>query len=103
MLHAIRARNGGQAETRASQIVDLADETLAEANPVAKARPQVGATKRVACKLLPRKSGDRVVNKVTGSDGGPIRIEQSLGALSDLSDEELAFLEGIVRRSSRSA
>jgi hypothetical protein len=45
-------------------------------------------------KILP----DLTAAAVTGADGGPVRIERSLSELGDLSDEELAFLEGIVRR-----
>ena len=35
---------------------------------------------------------------MTGPGSGPLQVERSLSALGDLSDAELAFLEGIVAR-----
>ena len=92
-----RAREA-QADCWASEIVDLADETLADANHVAKARLQIDARKWVACKLLPRKYGDRVSAELTGANGGPIKTQQQFPELKDMSDEDLFTLREILTR-----
>jgi hypothetical protein len=52
-----------------------------------------------AAELLMRKIlPDLTAAEVTGPGGRPLQVERSLSALGDLSDAELAFLEGIVRR-----
>jgi hypothetical protein len=91
-------RAQAQADCWASEIVDLADETLADANHVAKARLQIDARKWVACKLLPRKYGDRVSAEVTGANGGAIKTEKSFPELKDMSDEDLWTLREILMR-----
>ena len=94
-----RAREA-QADCWASEIVDLADETLADANHVAKARLQIDARKWVACKLLPRKYGERVSAELTGANGGPIKTEprEQFPELKELSDEDLLTLREILLR-----
>ena len=66
--------------------------------PCAYAYPSLEQRLRAAELLMKKILPDLTAAEVTGADGGPVRIERSLSALGDLSDEELAFLEGIVRR-----
>jgi hypothetical protein len=67
------------------------------------AYPSLEQRLRAAELLMKKILPDLTAAEVTGADGGPVRIERSLSALGDLSDEELAFLEGIVRRRARDA
>jgi hypothetical protein len=98
-----RAREA-QADCWASEIVDLADETLADANHVAKARLQIDARKWVASKLMPRKYGDRVSAELTGANGGPIiKTEQQFPELKDMSYEDLFTLREILTRRAAAA
>jgi len=92
-----RAREA-QADCWASEIVDLADETLADANHVAKARLQIDARKWVACKLLPRKYGERVSAELTGTNGGSIKTEHDYAELKNLSDEDMRTMREILLR-----
>ena len=94
-----RAREA-QADCWASEIVDLADETLADANHVAKARLQIDTRKWVACKLLPRKYGERVSAELTGANGGPIKTGHrgQFPELKKMSDEDLLTLRDILLR-----
>jgi hypothetical protein len=92
-----RAREA-QADCWASEIVDLADETLADANHVAKARLQIDARKWVASKLLPRKYSERVSAELTGANGAPIKTERQFPELKKMSDEDLLALREILLR-----
>ena len=65
---------------------------------MANARSQIDARKWVACKLLPRKYGDRVSAAVSGADGGAIKTEQSFAELKDMSDEDLWTMREILMR-----
>ena len=65
---------------------------------MANARSQIDARKWVACKLLPRKYGDRVSAELTGANGGPIKTEQQFPELKDMSDEDLFALREILKR-----
>jgi len=82
----------------ADQIVDLAREVPADAAHVAKARLEIDSIKWVACKLLPRKYGERVSAELTGANGGPIKTEQQFPELKDMSDEDLFTLREILMR-----
>lgn len=76
-----------QAERMADEIVSIADETEVtsvvtpegvvdfrlDATAVARNRLRVDARKWVASKLLPKKYGDKVMQELTGADGGPIQ------------------------------
>lgn len=75
-----------QAEKYADEIVSIADEAEVtsvvtpdgevdfklDATAVARNRLRVDARKWVASKLLPKKYGDKVMQELTGADGGPI-------------------------------
>ena len=62
------------------------------------AYPSLEQRLRAAELLMKKILPDLTAAEVTGPGGGPLQVERSLSALGDLSDEELAFLEGIVRR-----
>ena len=99
-----RAREA-QAEARADEIVDIADDgsgdfttdkdgkEIVSHENVQRSRLRVDARKWVAAKLLPKKYGDRLQH--TGEGGGPIRVRPDL---SKLTDEELDVLERILGR-----
>ena len=62
------------------------------------AYPSLEQRLRAAELLMKKILPDLTAAEVTGPGGGPLQVERSLSALGDLSDAELAFLEGIVRR-----
>jgi hypothetical protein len=62
------------------------------------AYPSLEQRLRAAELLMKKILPDLTTAEVTGPGGGPLQVERSLSALGDLSDAELAFLEGIVRR-----
>lgn len=80
-----------QAEVMADEMNDIADDgtndwmerelrdgTTVEVpnhEHINRSRLRVDTRKWIAARLLPKKYGDRVVNEVTGKDGGPIRFE----------------------------
>jgi hypothetical protein len=78
--------------------MDLAREVPADAAHVAKARLEIDSIKWVACKLLPRKYGERVSAELTGARGGPIKTEQSFAEFRDFSTEDLFALREILTR-----
>ena len=61
----------------ADEILDIADETEAEAAATGKARLQIDSRKWLLSKLAPKKYGDKVTQEHTGADGGAIltRVE----------------------------
>ena len=62
-----------QGDTFFDQIIDLSDSMTPEnANAV---RVQIWAKQWLAAKLRPKIYGDKVVNEVTGADGGSIKVE----------------------------
>jgi hypothetical protein len=65
---------------------------------VQRSRLRIDTRKWLLAKLQPKKYGDVQQTQLTGPGGGPLQVERSLSSLGDLSDQELAFLEGIVRR-----
>jgi hypothetical protein len=67
---------------------------------VAKARLQIDTRKWVACKLLPRRYGERVSAEMTGANGGPIKTEHrdQFPELKKMSDEDLLALREILLR-----
>lgn len=75
------------AETWADEIVDIADNStndwMANNDPenpgykvngesIQRSRLRVDTRKWLVSKLIPKKYGDRVINELTGADGGPI-------------------------------
>lgn len=73
-----RARED-QADSHADEIVDISDN---EADPN-KARIRIDARKWVACKLKPKKYGERVATELTGKDGGAIET-RDVTSMSDI-------------------
>ncbi len=94
-----------QAEVRADEIVDIADDDtndftadkdgklVANNEHIQRSRLRVDARKWIAVKLLPKRYGDKMQH--TGDGGGPIRVRPDL---SKLTDEELNALERILGR-----
>ena len=99
-----RAREA-QAEVRADEIVDIADDVLSDFTKdkdgkvtvnhdhIQRSRLRVDARKWIAAKLLPKRYGDKMQH--TGDGGGPIRVRPDL---SKFTDEELNALERILGR-----
>ncbi len=99
-----RAREA-QAEVRADEIVDIADDdtndcttdkegkAVVDHEHIQRSRLRVDARKWIAAKLLPKRYGDKLQH--TGEGGGPIRVRPDL---SKLTDEELDVLERILGR-----
>ncbi len=99
-----RAREA-QAEVRADEIVDIADDDtndftadkegklVANSEHIQRSRLRVDARKWIAAKLLPKRYGDKIQH--TGDGGGPIRVRPDL---SKLTGEELNALERILGR-----
>ena len=99
-----RAREA-QAEIRADEIVDIADDDsndftadkdgkpVANSEHIQRSRLRVDARKWIAAKLLPKRYGDKIQH--TGDGGGPIRVRPDL---SKLTGEELDVLERILGR-----
>jgi hypothetical protein len=87
-----------QAELMADEIISIADgnDDVRGNVDVQRDRLRVDARKWVAAKLLPKKYGERVVQEITGKDGGPI---QTIDA-SRLSTAALAELMAARERSS---
>ncbi len=94
-----------QAEGRADEIVDIADDVLSDFTTdkdgkvtvnhdhIQRSRLRVDARKWIAAKLLPKRYGDKMQH--TGDGGGPIRVRPDL---SKFTDEELNALERILGR-----
>ena len=59
-----------QADTYADEIAAIADD---ESIPADSRRIRIDARKWVACKLKPKKYGDKVQTEHSGPDGGPVR------------------------------
>ena len=61
---------------------------------------QIDTRKWVACKLLPRRYGERVSAEMTGANGGPIKTEHrdQFPELKKMSDEDLLTLRDILLR-----
>ncbi len=99
-----RAREA-QAEVRADEIVDIADDVSSDFTTdkdgkavvnhdhIQRSRLRVDARKWIAAKLLPKRYGDKLQH--TGEGGGPIRVRPDL---SKFTDEELNTLERILGR-----
>ena len=99
-----RAREA-QAEARADEIVDIADDvssdftkdkdgkTTVNHDHIQRSRLRVDARKWIAAKLLPKRYGDKLQHM--GEGGGPIRVRPDL---TKLTDEELDALERILGR-----
>ncbi len=94
-----------QAELRADEIVDIADDStndflvdkdgkkIVDHEHIARSRLRVDSRKWIAAKLLPKVYGDKLQH--TGDGGGPIRVRPDL---SKLTDKELNVLERILGR-----
>lgn len=95
-----------QAESLADEIVAIADESLNDTyidqngnervntEVVARARLRVDARKWVASKLKPKKYGDKVMQELSGPDGGPIETTARLD-VTKLTDDQLRALASI--------
>lgn len=89
-----------QADTLADEIIEIADDgrndtimddegnIRTDHDVIARSRLRVEARKWVAAKLKPKKYGDRVVQEVSGLNGGPIEVK----SVSELTDEQLAAI-----------
>src|SRR5262252_8364406 len=62
------------------------------------AYPSLEQRLRAAELLMKKILPDLTAAEVTGPGGGPLQVERSLTALDDLASEELAMLEGILKR-----
>src|SRR5215472_15385635 len=62
------------------------------------AYPSLEQRLRAAELLMKKILRDLTAAAVTGPGGGPLQVERSLTALDDLAPEELAMLEGILKR-----
>jgi hypothetical protein len=72
------------------QIIDIADNTEADMAEIQKARLKIDAIKWVACKLAPKKYGDKVVQELTGPNGQPLAgYVNRMPDLRKLEDQEL--------------
>lgn len=56
---------------------------------IARSRLRVDTRKWVCARMVPKKYGDRVLNEITGKDGGPID-HRDVSSLSDLELEAIA-------------
>jgi hypothetical protein len=108
------AAREAQADYLAEELLEIADDarndwverrreggtivTVLNGEHIQRSRVRIDTRKWLLAKLQPKKYGDVQQTQLTGPGGGPLQVERSLSALGDLSDEELAFLEGIVRR-----
>ena len=108
------AAREAQADYLAEELLEIADDasndwmqrrredgtvvTVLNGEHVQRSRLRIDTRKWLLAKLQPKKYGDVQQTQLTGPGGGPLQVERSLSALGDLSDAELAFLEGIVRR-----
>ncbi len=86
-----RAREAQQ-DTFAGQIIDIAD---TDDDPQ-RARNRIDARKWHAAKTAPRKYGDRVIQEITGADGGPIAIATLQVQMRGLNDEELLIMQQLL-------
>jgi hypothetical protein len=86
-----RAREAQQ-DTFAGQIIDIAD---TDDDPQ-RARNRIDARKWHAAKTAPRKYGDRVMQEITGADGGPIAIAALQVHMRGLNDEELLIMQQLL-------
>ena len=86
-----RAREAQQ-DTFAGQIIDIADND----DDPQRARNRIDARKWHAAKTAPRKYGDRVVQELTGADGGPIAIATLQVQMRGLNDEELLIMQQLL-------
>lgn len=83
-----------QADALADDILDIADTAKETNEAVRKAQLRIESRKWIAAKLKPKKYNDRVINEVTGADGGPIQHDHMV-TLSNLTDEQLDALEEV--------
>ena len=83
-----------QADALADDILDIADTAEETNEAVRKAQLRIESRKWIAAKLKPKKYNDRVINEVTGADGGPIQHDHVI-TLTHLTDEQLDALEEV--------
>ena len=86
-----RAREAQQ-DTFAGQIIDIADND----DDPQRARNRIDARKWHAAKTAPRKYGDRVMQEITGADGGPIAIAALQVHMRGLNDDELLIMQQLL-------
>lgn len=84
-----------QADYMAEETLDIADDGTRDYGKggvnfdhIARARLRVDTRKWAAAHLRPKKYGTRVLNELTGADGGPITTRNA----DDLSDADLAAI-----------
>jgi len=108
------AAREAQADYLAEELLEIADDatndwiqrrredgtivTVLNGEHVQRSRLRIDTRKFLLAKLQPKKYGDHVTTTLTGPDGGAVRVERSLTALDNLTPEELAMLEGILKR-----
>ena len=80
------------------QLPDGTTERVVNHEHINRSRLKIDSRKWLLSKLLPSKFGDRVAAELTGADGGPIRIENALAPLGNLTTDELMLLQQILRR-----
>ncbi|MEY5061827.1 MAG: hypothetical protein RIS45_1748 [Planctomycetota bacterium] len=83
-----------QADALADDILDIADTAEETNEAVRKAQLRIESRKWIASKLKPKKYNDRVINEVTGADGGPIQHDHII-TLTNLTDDQLDALEEV--------
>jgi hypothetical protein len=89
-----------QAERYAAEIIELADtpvesrkvvikegsEEITIVDAVERTRLRIDARKWYASKLAPKKYGDKLQTEITGTDGGPVQMQE----VREMSDAEIA-------------
>ena len=83
-----------QADALADDILDIADTAEETNEAVRKAQLRIESRKWIASRLKPKKYNDRVINEVTGVDGGPIQHDHVI-TLTNLTDDQLDALEEV--------
>ena len=74
-----------QADTYADEIAFIADD---ESIPADSRRIRIDARKWIACKLKPKKYGEKVSQEHTGADGGPIAFAEVKRSIVDPKGEK---------------
>lgn len=69
-----------QAEAHIDELIEISDDMTLKAED---RRVKIDTRKWIACKLKPRKYGEKIANEISGIDGGPIETK-------DVSDIEIA-------------
>lgn len=70
-----RAREAGY-QSMADELTEIADAESTDAGQVARDRLRVDTRKWLLSKALPKIYGDKVINELTGKDGGPVEFSE---------------------------